>query len=326
MATWGRTNTANHTNSGAFTSVLRLMGGTSPNLADMVLESISLDFSGSGQQPRIALYTGGTASDPTGATLVEDLGRLTINGARGFYTINSTTNPTIPQNALIWIAFKHGVSGPTGYWSTSSADAGDFQTARGRDNRSGATGGNDPATAFPATLDGTASFANAWYAWYLDYSIAPAGPTITGQPVADVGIISNGQSTVYTTTATGTTISNLVWREDGSTIGHGGIYNIVTTGIGTGSVTSTLTITRTSKTNTPWDIRASVTDANGTTETNTVTDTWWTGPVVTTFPATNGSGVSTATLTSDYVTGVGEAIEVRIPLADGDVAVTVTTT
>jgi hypothetical protein len=152
------------------------------------------------------------------------------------------------------------------------------------------------------------------------------GPTITVQPANDVGIISNGQSTVYTTTATGTTISNLVWREDGSTIGHGGIYNIVTTGIGTGSVTSTLTITRTSKTNTPWDIRASVTDANGTTETNTVTDTWWTGPVLTTFPATDGDGESTATLTSDYVTGVGEAIEVRIPLSDGDVAVTVTTT
>jgi hypothetical protein len=152
------------------------------------------------------------------------------------------------------------------------------------------------------------------------------GPTITVQPANDVGIISNGQSTVYTTTATGTTISNLVWREDGSTIGHGGIYNIVTTGIGTGSASSTLTITRTSKTNTPWDIRASVTDANGTTETNTVTDTWWTGPVLTTFPATDGDGESTATLTCDYVTGVGEAIEVRIPLSDGDVAVTVTTT
>jgi hypothetical protein len=100
----------------------------------------------------------------------------------------------------------------------------------------------------------------------------------------------------------------------------------VTTGIGTGEASSTLTITRTDKTGTPFDINFDVTDANGTTASNTVTDTWWTGPELTTFPATDGDGESTATLTSDYVTGVGEAIEVRIPLSDGDVAVTVTTT
>jgi hypothetical protein len=152
------------------------------------------------------------------------------------------------------------------------------------------------------------------------------GPTITVQPTNDVGIISNGQSTVYTGTATGTTISAFTWEVDGSPIADGGIYDIATTGIGTGSASSTLTITRTDKTGTPWDINFDVTDANGTTASNTVTDTWWTGPVLTTFPATDGSGESTATLTCDYVTGVGEAIEVRIPLSDGDVAVTVTTT
>ena len=203
----------------------------------------------------------------------------------------------------------------------------------GRNNSVGSTAQNavitsalTNATTITTTRDGTGGQLDATlYVVTLSPDSAPP-PTITVQPANDVGIISNGQSTVYTTTATGTTISALTWSEDGSPIADGGIYDIVTTGIGTGSVTSTLTITRTSKTGTPFDIKANVVDANGNTDTNTVTDTWWTGPVLTTFPATNGSGVSTATLTCDYVTGVGEAIEVRIPLSDGDVAVTVTTT
>jgi hypothetical protein len=152
------------------------------------------------------------------------------------------------------------------------------------------------------------------------------GPTITVQPANDVGIISNGQSTVYSATATGTDVLAPTWSVDGTPIADGGIYDIVTTGAGTASCSSTLTITRTDKTGTPFDIVANFEDDNGDTDTDTVTDTWWTGPSVTTFPATDGSGESTATLTSDYVTGVGEAIEVRIPLSDGDVAVTVTTT
>jgi hypothetical protein len=156
----------------------------------------------------------------------------------------------------------------------------------------------------------------------------PVGPTITVQPANDVGIISNGQSTVYTGTATGTTISAFTWEVDGTPIADGGVYDIVTTGIGTGEASSTLTITRTDKTGTPFDINFDVTDANGTTASNTVTDTWWTGPALTTFPATDGDGESTATLTSDFITedNPGTAIEVRIPLADGDVTVTVTTT
>lgn len=171
MPTWGQTVTTNATNSGSFGSTFRLMGGTSPNVSGMILNSVSLDLSGSGQSVRVAVYTGGTAADPVGATLVEDLGQLTVNGARQFFTKNSTTSPALPQNALLWIAVKQ-TTGTTGYWSTSSADAGDFQTARGRDNHTGQTNGNDPTTAFPSTLDGTASFSTAWYAWYLTYSVS----------------------------------------------------------------------------------------------------------------------------------------------------------
>jgi hypothetical protein len=174
MPTWGQTSTTNATNSGSFGSTFRMMGGTSPNTSGMTLQSVSLDFSGTGQSIRVAVYTGGTSlSDPVGATLVEDLGQITINGTRQFWTVNSSTTPSIPQNASLWIAVKQG-TGATGYWSTSSADAGDFQTARGRFQMSGQTNGTDPTLAFPSTLNGTSSFALFWYAWYLTYSTASA--------------------------------------------------------------------------------------------------------------------------------------------------------
>jgi hypothetical protein len=187
-------------------------------------------------------------------------------------------------------------------------------------------GGSSLAATAPTTSVGWTWTPNARYAYGAVVMTGAIGPVITVQPVADVGIISNGQSTVYTATATGTNVLAPTWSEDATPIADGGIYDIVTTGAGTSSCSSTLTITRTVKTGTPFDIKAAFTDDNGSTDTNTVTDTWWTGPSVTTFPATDGDGESTATLTCDYVTGVGEAIEVRIPLSDGDVAVTVTTT
>jgi len=156
---------------------------------------------------------------------------------------------------------------------------------------------------------------------------APAGPTITVQPVADTVILTNETTASFSVTATGTGSLSYDWElEDG--VGSG-VYANLANGNGatwTGQTASSCSATLTAKTLTGRRVRCNVTDDNGTTTTNAVALTIWDGPQVTTFPATNGSGVSTATLTSDYVTGVGEAIEVRIPLSDGDVAVTVTTT
>jgi len=159
-------------------------------------------------------------------------------------------------------------------------------------------------------------------------SFAPqSGPTITVQPVADTVILSNETSASFSVTATGTGTLLYDWElEDG--VGSG-VYANLANGSGatwTGQASASCSATLTAKTLTGRRVRCNVTDDNGTTTTNAVALTIWDGPQVTTFPATNGSGVSTATLTCDYVTGVGEAIEVRIPLSDGDVAVTVTTT
>lgn len=136
------------------------------------------------------------------------------------------------------------------------------------------------------------------------------GPTVDTQPVADVGLINGDparRSTVYTAVASGTNVQAPTWYEGASPVAHGGIYGIVTTGAGTSECTSTLTITRAAKAGTPFNIKANFADANGNTDTNTVTDTWYTGPVLSkSNGTTNASGVDTLTITSDYPNADGE--------------------
>jgi hypothetical protein len=264
-----------------------------------------------------AMFVWQTVNSATGA--VEDFDTAT---AAATTTVADTVTST--AGALILAAAGASAGTRTYTWTGDVTERTELAVSNYTPScADGVQGSGGSKTATATIAGGTANLA------IVAVSIAeavPAGTTITVQPANDVGIISNGQSTVYTATATGTNVDAPTWSEDGTPISDGGIYDIVTTGAGTSSCTSTLTITRTVKTGTPFDIVANFEDDNGDTDTNTVTDTWWTGPVVTTFPATDGDGESTATLTCDYVTGVGEAIEVRIPLSDGDVAVTVTTT
>ena len=160
------------------------------------------------------------------------------------------------------------------------------------------------------------------------------GPTTTVQPTAETIVLTNENTVSFACTATGTgTVDLTAEIEDG--VGSG-VYGTLAngsgatwtglTGTGTSSASLSLAGTITAKTLSGRRVRVKQEDDNGTTYSNAVALTIYDGPVITTFPATNGSGVSTSTLTCDYVTGVGEAIEVRIPLSDGDVAVTVTTT
>lgn len=142
---------------------------------------------------------------------------------------------------------------------------------------------------------------------------APAGPTIDTQPVADTGLINGDaarRTTVYTVEASSVAVggvTGIVWNEDATPISDGGVYDIQTTGLGTASASSTLTITRTVKTGTPFVIDADVTDADGTTASDAVNDTWYTGPVISkTSGTTNASGVDTLTITSDYPNADGE--------------------
>jgi hypothetical protein len=168
----------------------------------------------------------------------------------------------------------------------------------------------------------------------LAYRPAVAGPTIDTEPTAQTIVLTNDDTVSFSVAASGTgTVDILAEIESApasgsfGTLANGsGATWTGLTGTGSGSASTTLAGTITAKTLSGRKVRFKVDDDNGTAYSDEVLLNIFDGPSVTTFPATDGSGESTATLTCDYVTGVGEAIEVRIPLSDGDVAVTVTTT
>jgi hypothetical protein len=159
------------------------------------------------------------------------------------------------------------------------------------------------------------------------WAFTAPGPTITVQPTAVTRVLTNANTATFSVTATGTGTLTYGWELETSV--GGGVYANLSDGNGatwTGQTASSCTATLTAKTLSGRRVRCNVTDDNGTTTSTAVALTIFDGPQVTTFGPTNGSGVSTATLTCDYVTGVGEAIEVAILLPDGRLSVSVTTT
>jgi hypothetical protein len=180
---WGQPSTANATSNVSIAAV-RAQGNTSPATSGMVLQSISFwadSLNQSNKEVRYALYQGGTLGDIKNATLIEDLGNANIptSSSPAWLTINSTTNPTIPSTTLIWVVVAMGGGGSVRlHYSTSSADAGDFQTARGNFRVEEDTPvATVLSSGFPASIGTTVSFSTAAYLpMYLTYSVSGGGP------------------------------------------------------------------------------------------------------------------------------------------------------
>ena len=132
------------------------------------------------------------------------------------------------------------------------------------------------------------------------------GPTIDTQPSADTVLI-NGDPTrasaAFTVAAT-TSGGTLTYDWELETSVGGGVYANLATGSGatwTGQTAASCSATFTAKTLTGRRVRCNVTDDNGTTTSNAVTLTVYTGPTISkTSGTTNGSGVDTLTIQSDY--------------------------
>lgn len=163
-----------------------------------------------------------------------------------------------------------------------------------------------------AWLDGATPRSGGWVAQAYDYTPAASGPTIDTQPVADVVLINGDPSrasasyTVAATTSGGALTYD--WQIE-SGVGTGS-YATVSSGSGatwSGVTTTNLTGTFTDKTLTGRRVRCAVTDSNGTTNTDAVLLTVYTGPVISkSSGTTNGSGVDTLTIVSDYPNADGE--------------------
>ncbi|MEX1148782.1 MAG: LamG domain-containing protein, partial [Nitrosopumilus sp.] len=144
---------------------LRCMGGTSPNINGMVLESASVSSTASGANARIAVYQGGSLSDPQAATLVWDGG--IISAGTGFVTKSGASAP-LAANTPTWICLKDNDNNFNVHYNTSHDSSSNFQSGLGRWAASGLS--TDETVAYPSSLaGGGTSFSNFWYSFYLTY-------------------------------------------------------------------------------------------------------------------------------------------------------------
>jgi hypothetical protein len=134
-----------------------------------------------------------------------------------------------------------------------------------------------------------------------------SAPSITLQPVSQTVVRTNTTTATFTVTATGTSPLSYQWEVD-----DGGGFGPIT-----GATTTTLTLSGIVKDLDQYEYRCVVTNDEGTATSNAAVLTVFNGPQITAFPPTNASGVTTATLTCDYPTGEGEAVEVAVILPNG---------
>ena len=156
---WGITSSA-FTSTGVHSSY-RYMGGTSPDVDNMTVTKLYLRYSGIGTVA-IALYTGGTLTDSTGATKRTEAYNVAVS--TGWNEID-VPDYDWEKNTVTWIGWCHG--GGNVYYSASSGDAGDFQSARGRWNQDTPLDA-DETNSMPTT-PGSGSFSNYWYALNVEY-------------------------------------------------------------------------------------------------------------------------------------------------------------
>jgi len=150
----------------------RYMGGTSPNTNGMIVTRLYIRCGTTGTAA-IALYTGGTLSDPTGATKRTEAYNVAVSA--GWNTID-VPDYSWPANTITWIGWCHSASI---YYSTSSSDCGNFQSGQGRWNQPSPADADQ--TAPMPTNPGAGSFSNAWYAVYAEYTVLDWQLDLEGQ-------------------------------------------------------------------------------------------------------------------------------------------------
>jgi hypothetical protein len=149
------------------------MGGDPPNVDNMILRSASIYVGATHTaQVRLAVYQGGVLSTgPDGATLLKDFGLTTGSATNQWLELTHVGNDIdVNKTDPIWISFKGNDSGFNVRNSSSSLDAEDFQTARGRYETSVVS--IDETVAYASTWPSdSGSFGNFWYAVKLKLEI-----------------------------------------------------------------------------------------------------------------------------------------------------------
>jgi regulation of enolase protein 1 (concanavalin A-like superfamily) len=151
---------------GSALSDFRLMGGYSYE-SDRSITGARFWKVGTGTgSVRIAIYEGGSLDDPDGATLVVDIGEVSVPATDGVWVSGTCSDTNLPVNTPVWMAIKSNDDSFNYSYQSEPLNSGCFQLVRGRYADSGTS--SDETTAFPSTYDGgTGVFSAAWYLFQI---------------------------------------------------------------------------------------------------------------------------------------------------------------
>jgi hypothetical protein len=134
------------------------------------LNSVTIEIGIDSGDARVAVYVGGTDTDPTGATLVADLG-LIGGTATGLVTINAA-GQALTAAQRYWLAVKSDDGGNYRVRKTDATIGGHFAAAARQTTGEPAGEG----TAWSATIGaGTVTNTGATFTWYLTYTASGGG-------------------------------------------------------------------------------------------------------------------------------------------------------
>lgn len=112
-------------------------------------------------QARLAVYSGGTLTDPEGATLLHDFGQTSGAVVNDWVTLMGA-DVEIPAGEPLWFAFKRSSGFPVLY-SSKKVNAGCYQNVRGRSIVTGMS--VDPTVAYESTVPNVSlNTGNYWFA------------------------------------------------------------------------------------------------------------------------------------------------------------------
>lgn len=165
MADWGDT-TAGYTIAWNLGNLFAWLGGISP-AGSNVLTGIYLRTTEAATY-RLAVYSGGAADDPDGASLLEDLGTFAHTGGGGFEGITTLVGTSLPDAGLMWMRIANSAFNGPRRAGSANVPAGDvdYVVTQAGDNSNGAA----PATAPSATYTATSRSTGV----YITYGAAAA--------------------------------------------------------------------------------------------------------------------------------------------------------
>ncbi|MCH8907004.1 MAG: hypothetical protein IH840_07935, partial [Candidatus Heimdallarchaeota archaeon] len=206
---WG--DNINHSDIDIILSNATCMGGNSPNIQNMNINSVNIYLNGSGSV-RLGIYQGGDlVTGPPTANLVWDAGLIIAPGIDSWQTI-PISDIQLNASLATWICWKANDESVSVYFRTTSNTDDDFQDSRG--SFISDTESSDETVAWSSNFPASGSFDTRYYSIYLTYDL----PERLDQELAFDGAINFASSlnlAIYTNLVGNEQINVSMWNGSG---------------------------------------------------------------------------------------------------------------